>query len=87
MVCLVPDGVAWRVTPRKSRWLERVKKGRGIMAWVMVFLNLPSGRNLHFYDSAVRCILHPEAISKMVITLSTRMNSHLLVIDGFRSSQ
>ena len=53
----------------------------------MVFLHLTSRRNLHFCDSAVWCILHPEAILKMVITLSTRMNSLLLVIGGFRSLQ
>ena len=57
------------------------------MAYIRVFLHLPSGKNLHFLDSAVLCIWHPDAISKTVITLSTSMKSQALVIAGFKSSQ
>ena len=50
-------------------------------------LHFPKARNLHFWDSAVLCILQPEANSKIVITLSTNLNSHRFVIAGFKSSQ
>ena len=75
------------VTPRKSRWSDKVKKSNGTISWVKEFRHFPKGRNLHFADPGVRCILHPELSSKIVITLSTSKNSYMLVIAGFRSSQ
>ena len=87
LALLVDMKVALRVTPRKYRWLERVKKSCGIMAWVREVLHFPSAKDLHFLDSADLCIMHPEENSKRFITLSTSLNSHKFVIAGLRSSQ
>ena len=83
----VEENVAIRVTPRKSRWSDKVKKSKGTISCVREFRHFARGRNLHFVDPGVLCILHPELSSKMVITLSTNKNSYILVIAGFRSSQ
>ena len=87
VMLLVRWYVGLRVTPRKSRWPDREKKLCGIMCCFRWNLQLPSGRNLHFCDAAFRCILQPEASSKIVIILSTRRNSQRLVMAGLRSSQ
>ena len=79
--------MAIKVTPRKSRWSEMVKKSKGIISCVRDFLHFARGRNLHFRDPGCRCIQQPELRSKIVITRSTNRNSYMLVIAGFRSSQ
>ena len=84
---LVREYVDLRITPRKSRWSDNIKKSCGIIFCFSFVFHFPRGRNLHFCDIAVLCILHPDDRSNRVITLSTRRNSQMLVMAGFRSSQ
>ena len=79
--------VELKVTPRKSRWSERVKKSCGISACVNVVFHFPRGKNLHFFEAAVQCIRQLEESSNRVITLAISRNSQKFVTTGFRSSQ
>ena len=71
----VEEYVAMRVTPRKSKWSDKVKKSKGTISCVKEFRHFPKGRNLHLVEPGVLCILHPELSSNIVITLSTSRNS------------
>ena len=84
---LMREYVDFSITPRKSRWSARRKKSWGMCSCLRVLFHLPRARNLHFWDMAVLCILHPEDISNKVITLSTNKNSHGLVMARFKLSQ
>ena len=69
---LVPIAVALSVTPRKSRCSDSVKKLKGIMSCFRVDRHFESGKNLHFWDSGLRCMMQPDDSSNIVITRSTR---------------
>ena len=84
---LVAMKVDFKVTPRKSKWSDLMKKPWGIIACVSSVLHSPSGRNLHFLDSIDLCIVQPDAFSKIVITLSMSRSSNSDVTAGFTSSQ